>query len=133
MAGYYALYECAPNNEVLHVSSYHSVISSTRINASVNVKEKYTVCRRHKKPSTAWKVSYMATMCTSISTPCVGGRLSLHAMWGMCTIRTILCYFSDKRWRGGGPHSEDQLLCHDYYIIVPVPGLNILLLEYRYQ
>ena len=34
-------------------------------------------------------------------------------MWGMCMTHIILCCFGDKRWRGSGPHTEDQLLCHD--------------------
>ena len=31
--------ECAPNNEVLSISSYHSIIRGKRVNASVNVQD----------------------------------------------------------------------------------------------
>ena len=31
--------ECAPNSEVLRISSYHSVICGKRVNASMNVRE----------------------------------------------------------------------------------------------
>ena len=40
-AGNYALNnECAPNNEVLRISTYHSVIRNKCISMSVNVKER---------------------------------------------------------------------------------------------
>ena len=72
--------ECAPNNEVLCISTYHSVIHGKRVSMSVNVKE----TSQHmvtQKPSTAWKASYMAST-QYIWTPCLGERLSLRTDMG---------------------------------------------------
>ena len=93
--------KCAPNNEVLRISSYHSVIRGKYVNASVNVKETHRSTRQHKKPSTAWKASYVATTCTSIfGLPALVGDFSSY-QYGECT--RVGSYYAvsvikDARW-----------------------------------
>ena len=53
--------ECAPNNEVLHISLYHCYMRKTRqyereCQGNVHIAH----------GDTAWKASYVATTCTSI-------------------------------------------------------------------
>ena len=52
---------------------------------------------RHKKPSTAWKASYVVTSISGL--PAMVGGFFFVPMWGMCTTRIILRCFSDKDMR----------------------------------
>ena len=64
---------------------------------SLNVKETLYIWQ-HKKRSTAWKASYMATMCTSIfGLPTLVNGFLFVPICGMRTSHIILFCFGDKR------------------------------------
>ena len=52
--------ECAPNNEVVRISSYHSVIHGKCNSTSVNARKHHSTWR-YKKPSTVRKELYVVT------------------------------------------------------------------------
>ena len=90
--------ECVPNNEVLHISSYRSFHYTRQTHQHEHERQGGIVAHGDKKPSTAWKASYVATTCTNIfGLPALVSGFLFVSIWGMRTSHIILCCFGDKR------------------------------------
>ena len=99
--------EYASNNEALRISSYHFV---THVNTSVTSRRRPSTWR-HKKLSTAWKVSFVAVTCTSIfGLPALVSGFIFVPIGGMRTTRIVLCCFGGKRCEMVATYRESSAL-----------------------
>ena len=104
--------ECVPNNDVLRISSYRSVIQGKRVQRE---RERRGDIIAHgdtrSRVYTAWKASYVGTTCTSIfGLPAlVSGVLFVPICARLVPYYTV----SVIKMRDGGPHTENHLLFHD--------------------
>ena len=90
--------ECVPNNEVLRISSYRSIVREKRVNASMNVREmlhKATQEAEHSLESVVH--GHHAYKYINFILPALVSSFLFVPMWGMRTNRIILCCFGDRR------------------------------------